>query len=132
MFNAESYSGAFANVILPPLSAGLGWNANTLNSNGTLAVVVATKPVIVAASISGGGRAFNGVAGVANANFYLLDSTKRRNAEQNKRRSTEITDDSKRINPTICGSVNFTDGFSNHDNLAFHLFSSAIESSCCF
>jgi hypothetical protein len=28
LFNAASYSGAFAKVILPPLPAGLGWNTN--------------------------------------------------------------------------------------------------------
>jgi fibronectin-binding autotransporter adhesin len=40
LFNAASYGGAFANVTLPPLAAGLNWNTNALNTNGTLAVVV--------------------------------------------------------------------------------------------
>jgi alpha-L-fucosidase len=75
LFNAASYGGAFANVVLPPLVAGLGWNTNMLNSNGTLAVVVTAKPVIGTVSISGNGLAFNGAAGVANANYYLLGST---------------------------------------------------------
>ena len=75
LFNAASYNGAFANVILPPLSAGLGWNTNSLNTNGTLSVVVVTKPFITSAVIFGNGFAFTGTSGVANANFYLLGST---------------------------------------------------------
>ena len=49
LFNAASYNGAFASVILPPLPAGLAWNTNSLNTNGTLSVVVATKPFIASA-----------------------------------------------------------------------------------
>ena len=36
LFNAASYSGAFASAVLPPLPAGLAWNTNSLNTNGTL------------------------------------------------------------------------------------------------
>jgi autotransporter-associated beta strand protein len=75
LFNAASYSGSFASVILPSLSAGLAWNANALNTNGTLSVVVVAKPYIASAAISGNGFAFTGTGGVANANFYLLGST---------------------------------------------------------
>jgi len=75
LFNAASYNGAFASVILPPLPAGLGWNTSALNTSGTLSVVVITKPVIGTVSISGGGLALAGTGGVANANFYLLGST---------------------------------------------------------
>jgi beta-galactosidase len=75
LFNAASYSGAFAKAILPPLPAGLGWNTNNLNTSGTLSVVVTTKPVIGSISISGNGLAFNGAGGVGSANFYLLGTT---------------------------------------------------------
>jgi autotransporter-associated beta strand protein len=73
LFKAASYRGAFANVILPPLPAGLGWSTSALNTSGTLSVV--TRPVIGSASISGNGLIFAGTGGVANANFYLLGAT---------------------------------------------------------
>ena len=75
LFNAAGYIGAFANLILPPLPAGLGWNTNSLNTNGTVSVVIASKPVFGAVGISSGGLFFNGTGGVANANFYLLGTT---------------------------------------------------------
>ena len=75
LFNAASYNGAFANVILPSLPVGLAWNTNNLNTAGTLSVVVTAKPVIGSLSISGNGLVFNGTGGVANANFYLLGTT---------------------------------------------------------
>jgi hypothetical protein len=75
LFNATSYSGAFAVVVLPSLPAGLGWNTNALNTSGTLSVVVTAKPAIAAAAITGNGFAFVGTGGVANANFYLLGTT---------------------------------------------------------
>jgi autotransporter-associated beta strand protein len=75
LFNAASYSGAFAKVVFPSLPVGLAWNTNNLNTNGTLSVVVVTKPFIATAVISGNGFAFAGTGGVANANFYLLGST---------------------------------------------------------
>jgi fibronectin type 3 domain-containing protein len=75
LFNAASYSGSFASVILPSLPAGLGWNMNNLNIDGTLSVVVTAMPAIGQLSISGGGLVFNGSGGVANANYYLLAST---------------------------------------------------------
>jgi hypothetical protein len=75
LFNAASYSGAFAKVVLPPLPAGLGWNTNSLNTNGTLSVMVVAKPCIASAANSGNGFAFTGTGGVANVNFYLLGST---------------------------------------------------------
>jgi len=75
LFNAASYSGAFAKVVLPSLPAGLGWNTNALNTAGTLSVVVVAKPFIGSTAISGNGFAFVGTGGVANANFYLLGTT---------------------------------------------------------
>jgi autotransporter-associated beta strand protein len=75
LFNAAGYSGAFANVVLPALPAGLGWNTTALDTGGTLSVVIATVPVVGPVSISGGGLVFNGSGGVANADYYLLAST---------------------------------------------------------
>ncbi|MGD1083981.1 MAG: polysaccharide lyase family protein [Verrucomicrobiota bacterium] len=75
LFNAGNYGGAFANVVLPPLPAGLGWNTNALSTNGALSVVVAGAPVIDAFSVLTSGLVFTGMGGVANANYYLLTST---------------------------------------------------------
>ncbi len=75
LFNAATYNGAFSNVILPPLPAGLGWNTNALNTSGTLSVVVVARPFIASAVMSGDGFMLTGTGGVANANFYLLGST---------------------------------------------------------
>jgi rhamnogalacturonan endolyase len=75
LFNAATYTGAFSKVILPSLSAGLGWNTNSLNSGGTLSVVVVNKPFIVSAAVSSDGFELAGTGGVANANYYLLGST---------------------------------------------------------
>ena len=62
-------------MIISPVPAGLGWDMNALNMNGTLSVVVIAKPVIGSAAISGNGFKFTGTGGVANANFYLLGTT---------------------------------------------------------
>jgi autotransporter-associated beta strand protein len=75
LFNAASYSGAFAKLILPSLPAGLGWNTNSINTSGTLSVIIATRPVIDTISVSGSGLGLSGAGGVANANFYLLGTT---------------------------------------------------------
>jgi autotransporter-associated beta strand protein len=74
LFNAASYTGAFASVVLPPLPTGLGWNTGALNTNGTLSVIVTARPFLGMGS-AGNGFMFSGTGGVANANFYLLAST---------------------------------------------------------
>jgi autotransporter-associated beta strand protein len=75
LFNAASYSGAFANVVLPSLPVGLAWNTNNLNPSGILSVAVTAKPVISSVSASANGLTFSGTGGVGNANFYLLGAT---------------------------------------------------------
>ena len=75
LFNASSYSGAFANMVLPALPVGLGWNTNGVASSGTLSVVVTANPAFVSASVSSAGFQFGGTGGVANANFYLIGSS---------------------------------------------------------
>jgi rhamnogalacturonan endolyase len=72
LFDAGSYHGNFANVILPPLPAGLAWDTNLLRTNGTLSIVISAKPVINGISISESGLIFSGVGGAANASYYLL------------------------------------------------------------
>jgi len=42
LFVAGGYSGAFANILLPPLGNGLRWETNQLHSTGTLSVVADT------------------------------------------------------------------------------------------
>jgi hypothetical protein len=75
LFNAASYSGAFANAILPALPAGLAWNTGALNSAGVLTVIVTPHPVIGQVILSGGGLVFNGGTGAGYASFYLLGAT---------------------------------------------------------
>jgi len=75
LFNAASYSGTFSKLILPPLPAGLGWNTNGINTNGTLAVVITAKPLVGAVAASGSGLAFHGTGGVANGDYYLIGTT---------------------------------------------------------
>jgi autotransporter-associated beta strand protein len=75
LFNAAGYSGGFASIILPPLSFGLAWNTNNLNTAGVLSVVITTKPAIGSILISANGSVFNGTGGVGNAIFFLLGTT---------------------------------------------------------
>jgi hypothetical protein len=53
LFNAASFSGAFTNIVLPPLASGLNWNTTTLASNGTLAVVWNTYTLTYLAGANG-------------------------------------------------------------------------------
>lgn len=77
LFDAASYNGAFATVILPLLNSGLGWNTNALNTSGVISVVstVTNSPIISSAILAGNNFVFSGTGGVANADFYLLGAT---------------------------------------------------------
>jgi uncharacterized protein with beta-barrel porin domain len=75
LFNAAGYSGAFANLILPPLPVGLAWNTNALYTAGTVSVVITARPAIGSIVISGNSLVFSGTGGVGNANYYLLGTT---------------------------------------------------------
>jgi autotransporter-associated beta strand protein len=107
LFNAANYNGAFANVILPPLPAGLGWNTNALNTNGTLSVVITTQPVISSISISGNGVMFNGSGGVGSANFYLLGTTNL---------ASPLTNWTRLLTNQFDNDGNFNFGFTNAAN----------------
>jgi autotransporter-associated beta strand protein len=75
LFNAASYNGAFANMILPPLPAGSGWNTNSLNTNGTLSVVALTSPAIASFQISGANLLISGGGGTVNWPYLVLVTT---------------------------------------------------------
>jgi autotransporter-associated beta strand protein len=75
LFNAVNYSGAFANIVLSALSAGLGWNTNALNTAGTISVVALTAPAIASIQIVNGQLVINGSGGPTKWNFYVLAAT---------------------------------------------------------
>jgi rhamnogalacturonan endolyase len=75
LFNAASYSSAFANIVLPGLPAGLAWNTNALNTNGTLSVVALTSPVISSIQTSGADLLIGGGGGTANWPYLVLMTT---------------------------------------------------------
>ncbi len=75
LFNAGSYNGTFANVVLPTLNPGLAWNTNALNSSGVISVVSTVPPVINSVLLSGNNFVFTGTGGMAGTNFYVLAST---------------------------------------------------------
>ena len=110
LFNAASYGGSFAKLILPALPAGLGWNTNTINTNGTLTVVIATKPVIGGIGISGGGLALSGTGGVANANYYLLGTTNLTTTNWLRLRTNQF-DNSGNFNFTNAPNTNWPQGY---------------------
>jgi hypothetical protein len=75
LFNAGGYNGTFANIILPPLSSGLVWNTNALNTNGTVSVVALTSPAITAIQRAGGNLDIRGSGGTANWLYVVLTAT---------------------------------------------------------
>ena len=75
IFNAASYAGAFGNLAMPPLPAGLAWNTNALNTSGTLSVIVVASPSFGGISLSGTSLILSGTGGVASASYYVLAST---------------------------------------------------------
>ena len=48
LFSATSYSGSFSVITLPALAPTLAWNTSNLTNNGTIAVVLAGTPPVVA------------------------------------------------------------------------------------
>ncbi len=114
LFNTVSYSGAFANVVLPSLPVGLAWNTNSLNTAGMLSVVVATQPVFGSISTSGNSLVFNGTGGVGGLNFYLLGATNLACSFNGwKRLLTNQFDD--------VGNFNFTNAINTNSPQSFYL-----------
>jgi autotransporter-associated beta strand protein len=75
LFKAGNYSGAFASLTLPALTAGLAWNTNALPTNGTLTIVTTRHPVITTAVLAKNSLVLHGNTGVAGGNYYLLGAT---------------------------------------------------------
>ncbi|HEU6447583.1 MAG TPA: autotransporter-associated beta strand repeat-containing protein [Verrucomicrobiae bacterium] len=75
LFNAASYKGAFSGVILPSLAGNLAWNTSSLNTNGTIVVVMLTAPAISTVQISGNNLVFSGSGGTANWPCLILTTT---------------------------------------------------------
>lgn len=71
LFDAASYHGSFERVVLPALSAGLAWNANSLNSRGAISVIAVNPPVISSVTLMGAGLVIGGNGGVPNATYWL-------------------------------------------------------------
>ncbi len=74
LFDAPGHSGAFSQVVLPPLASGRAWNTNELYSLGVISVVPA-PPVISSVLLSGNNFVFTGTGGIAGSNVYVLAST---------------------------------------------------------
>jgi len=75
LFSAASYSGAFANLVLPPLSGSLVWNTNSLKASGVLSVVELTPPIMGSIQISGGKLTIGGHGGAADWPCLLVCTT---------------------------------------------------------
>jgi len=75
LFSAGTYSGAFANVVLPQLSAGLGWNTSKLNVSGTISVFTSTPPVISSIKFAGTSLVISGTGGASNGVYYVEAAT---------------------------------------------------------
>jgi autotransporter-associated beta strand protein len=114
LFNAASYSGAFANVILPSLPVGLAWNTNALYTAGTVSVVVTARPAIGSILISGNSLVFSGTGGVGNANYYLLGTTNM---------ATPLTNWPRLLTNQFdaAGNFNFTNGINSTSQQSFYL-----------
>jgi autotransporter-associated beta strand protein len=75
LFDAASYSGSFANVVLPSLDPGLAWNKAFLNTAGTISVAAVTPPLIETTTLNNGNLVLSGSGGVPATTFYVLAST---------------------------------------------------------
>jgi autotransporter-associated beta strand protein len=77
LFEAASYSGAFATAQLPALPSGLSWNTESLAVDGTLRIdgSVPQSPEFVGIRISGSQVIVGGTGGVAGGTYYVLSST---------------------------------------------------------
>ena len=114
LFQAAAYNGTFSSVSLPSLPVGLARNTNSLNTSGTISVVLTTTPVILSPSISSGGLGLSGTGGVGNAAFYLLCSTNLAAPVTNWTRLLTNQFDA-------CGNFNFSNGLDPNAPQKFYL-----------
>jgi autotransporter-associated beta strand protein len=77
LFDASSFNGAFATLVLPPLPDGLTWDTTSLAVNGTIAVRIAVvnPPTLRRPVISGTELILSGSGGTPSGAYYLLVST---------------------------------------------------------
>ena len=75
LFTAGTYTGAFANYVLPTLATNLAWETSRLNVDGTLWVVSTLPPVIAQTRLAGGNLISTGGGGTPNWYYYVLAST---------------------------------------------------------
>ncbi len=78
LFNAGSYSGAFANILPANPGPGLAWDTNSLATSGTLNIVsapVQSQPHIASVTLSGMNLIFSGTNGTAGVQYEVLTST---------------------------------------------------------
>jgi autotransporter-associated beta strand protein len=75
LFNAGTYSGSFATIILPQLTGNLVWNTNGLKTSGVLSVMALTSPTIANSTMYGNNLVLSGSGGVNGWTYYLLAST---------------------------------------------------------
>jgi autotransporter-associated beta strand protein len=114
LLDAASYSGAFASVQLPSPPAGLAWDTTALNTNGTIAVVVNSSPVISSVVLSGDGLVVSGTGGVGGADYFVLSATNLDRSVTNwTRLLTNQFDNS--------GNFIFTNGFLTNSTQGFYM-----------
>ena len=75
LFAAGNYSGAFAQVELPALEAGLKWDTSQLATNGRIWIVSTEPPVVSSVDLSGGSFHFSGSGGTPNWTYDVVTST---------------------------------------------------------
>lgn len=74
LFQAASYNGSFASLMLPPLNAGLAWNTSGL-SNGFISVVATVAPAFTALALEGDGTIRLSGSGAAGQVYELFATT---------------------------------------------------------
>jgi len=74
LFSANSYTGAFSVVTLPPVNPGLGWT-NKLLVDGSIEVVSVPQPSFSSITVSGTNMVISGTNGSAGANYAVLTAT---------------------------------------------------------
>lgn len=76
LFDAGSYNGSFAGIILPPLDSSLRWDASLINSAGIISVMTApSAPLISTVKLIGDQFVFGGINGPTQGTYYVLTST---------------------------------------------------------
>jgi autotransporter-associated beta strand protein len=73
LFNATTYTGAFAGIVPPTPGTGLAWDTSQLTVDGTLRVDL-PRPTIGSIIAAGGTVSISGSGGPANGTYYVLAS----------------------------------------------------------